>query len=69
MNTNSRSRLHTMTLIISIWLTAGATATHETMMNKGMMENGIWYGFGGIGLTLLCIAVIGVVLFAVLRRR
>ncbi len=69
MNANTRSRLHTTTLVALIWLTAGAAAAHETVMNSGMMENGVWYGFGGIWLTVLALASVGAVLFALLRRR
>jgi len=40
-----------------------------TPMNGGMMGNGNWYGSGGVWLPALVIIVLGVVLFAVLRKK
>ena len=47
---------------------AGAMAD-STPMNGGMMGNGNWYGNGGVWLPALAIVVLGVVLFAVLRKK
>ncbi|MBK7903003.1 MAG: hypothetical protein IPJ97_08715 [Proteobacteria bacterium] len=40
-----------------------------TPMNGGMMGSGHWYGMGGVWLPALAIIVLGVVLFAVIRRK
>lgn len=41
----------------------------STPMNGGMMGSGNWYGNGGVWLPALVIVVLGVVLFAVLRKK
>ena len=69
MYTNSKSRLVTAIFLTATWLLTAAAIAQESMMNHGMMENGHWFGFGGIGLSMLAIAIVGAVLFALLRRR
>ena len=56
--------------VVSLMLipVSGAMAD-RTPMNGGMMENGNWYGTGGVWLPALVIIVLGIVLFAVLRRK
>lgn len=69
MYTNSKSRLVAAFLLTTTWLLAAASIAQAAMTNNGMMENGHWFGIGGIWLSLFAIAVVGAVLFAVLRRR
>jgi hypothetical protein len=50
-------------------LPVGRVMADGTPMNGGMMDNGHWYGTGGVWLPVLAIVVVGAALFAVLRRK
>jgi hypothetical protein len=50
-------------------MTVNGAIADSTPMNGGMMGNGNWYGSGGVWLPALLIVVLGVVLFAVLRKK
>ena len=69
MVTNSKSRLVTATLLTAAWLLAAAAIAQRSLMNHGMMESGLWFGISGIWVSVLAIALVGAMLFAVLRRR
>jgi hypothetical protein len=47
----------------------GAALADSTPMNGGMMEHGNWYSSGDVWLPALVIIVLGVVIYAVLRRK
>lgn len=47
----------------------GGAMADSTPMNGGMMGNGNWYSSGGVWLPALVVIVLGVVLFAVLRKK
>jgi len=56
--------------VASMMLTMVSGAMADgTPMNGGMMGNGTWYGGGGAWLPAMVIIVLGVVLFAVLRKK
>ncbi len=69
MYTNSKLRLVTATLLTATWLLAAAAIAQDSMMTNGMMESGPWFGITGVWVSVLAIAIVGAVLFAVLRRR
>ena len=69
MVTNSKSRLVTATLLTTAWLLTAAVIAQRSLMNHGMMENGLWFGISGTWVGVLAIALVGAVLFGVLRRR
>lgn len=70
MDTTTNSRLSSALLVVAATLLPVGTAMAQgTMMNNGAMGNGHWYGSGGVWLPVLAIAVVGAVLFAVLRRK
>ncbi len=69
MYTNSKSRLVAATFLTATWLLAAAAIAQDSMMSNGMMESGSWLGITGLWVGVLTIAVVGAVLFAVLRRR
>jgi hypothetical protein len=65
-----RSRLASARLIVpAILLPFGAAMAQGTMMGGGEMGAGHWYGSSGVWLPVFAIAVVGAVLFAVLRRK
>jgi len=55
--------------VVSLILMLSCAMADQTPMNGGMMGNGNWYGTGGVWLPALVIIVLGVVLFAVIRKK
>lgn len=52
-----------------VLMPVGVAMSDQMPMNGGMMENGNWYGTGGVWLPALAVIVLGLVLVAVLRKR
>jgi hypothetical protein len=70
MDTRIKSRISTaLPVIVAMLLPVGRAMADGTPMNGGMMDNGHWYGTGGVWLPVLAIVVVGAALFAVLRRK
>ena len=70
MGTRINSALvRTLGLASSMLMPVGGALADSTPMNGGMMEHGNWYSSGGVWLPALVVIVLGVVLFAVLRRK
>jgi hypothetical protein len=70
MHTMTDSRVSNALLVVAaMLLPVGATMAQGTMMGGGEMGAGHWYGSSGAWLSVFAIAVVGAVLFAVLRRK
>lgn len=61
--------VRTLGVVSLLLIPVSGAMADGTPMNGGMMGNGHWYGTGGVWLPALAIIVLGVVLFAVLRKK
>lgn len=61
--------VRTLGVVSLALLPVSGAMSDSTPMNGGMMEHGTWYGSGGAWLPALAIVVLGVVMYAVLRRK
>lgn len=52
-----------------VLMPVGVALADGMQMNGGTMDNGNWYGGGGVWLPVLAVVVLGLVLVAVLRKK